>query len=97
MAKGKFGIVGAFTLGFGLGMTSSKWWPVIKEKAGPLGKELLAKGMDAADKAKDLFWEKSEKFADVIAEIKEDQEDETKDKKKGLGKKKSPLAPVDNT
>lgn len=94
MAKGKLGIVGAFTLGFGLGAAASKWWPVIREKAGPLGKELLAKGMDVADKAKDVFWEKSEKFADVIAEIKEDQEDEVKDKAKG--KKRPKLEPVDS-
>lgn len=97
MSKGKLGIVGAFTLGFGLGATASKWWPVIREKAGPLGKDLLAKGMDAADKAKDLFWEKSEKFADVISEIKEEQEQQGKEKSKGNGGRKKPkLEPVDD-
>ncbi|MBI4403773.1 MAG: hypothetical protein HY537_06415 [Deltaproteobacteria bacterium] len=77
----KTGIVGAFALGFGLGMTAAKWWPVIREKAGPLGKELVAKGLDVWDKTKDTFWEKSEKFADVIAEIKDEQEKTAKDKK----------------
>ena len=98
MSKGKLGIVGAFALGFGIGATSSKWLPVLKEKAGPLGKDLMAKGMQAFDGAKDLFWEKSEKFADVIAEIKEDQEAETKGegKKTESKKKKGPLVPVDN-
>lgn len=91
MSKGKFGIIGAFTLGFGAGMTASKWWPVVREKLGPTGKDLMAKGLDAVDKAKDLFWEKSEKFADVIAEIKEEQETEKKTKKP-----KAPVGPVEN-
>lgn len=66
--------VTSFALGYAAGFASAKYWPVIKEKLGPLGKELLAKGIDAFDNAKDMFWEKSEKFADVIAEIKEGQE-----------------------
>lgn len=74
MEKGKFGVIGAFTLGFGMGAAAVKYWPEIEKRLGPLGKDALAKGLDAVDKAKDLFWEKSEKFADVIAEIKEEQE-----------------------
>ena len=64
MANGKFGILGAFALGFGLGITSVKWWPVLKEKTGPAGKDLMEKGLDAWQKTKDTFWEKSEKVAD---------------------------------
>ena len=90
MAQGKFGIIGAFTLGFAIGASSQKWWPVLKEKLGPIGKDLLGKGLDAVDKAKDAFWEKSEKFADVIAEIKEEQEGRHK------GKKRSSSEPVNN-
>jgi len=90
MAQGKFGIIGAFTLGFAVGASSQKWWPVIREKLGPLGKDLVGKGLGAVDKAKDVFWEKSEKFADVISEIKEEQEVKHK------GKKKTTLEPVDN-
>lgn len=78
MSKGKFGIIGAFTLGFGLGAASYKWWPVVQEKMGPAGKDLLKKGLGVWDQAKDLFWDKSEKFADVISEIKEEQEHTTK-------------------
>lgn len=90
MAQGKLGIIGAFTLGFAIGASSQKWWPVLKEKLGPLGKDLVEKGLEVADKAKDLFWEKSEKFADVISEIKEEQEVKHK------GKKKTAPEPVNN-
>lgn len=84
MAQGKFGIIGAFTLGFAIGASSQKWWPVLKEKLGPFGKDLVGKGLEVADKAKDVFWEKSEKFADVISEIKEEQEVKHKGKKKAV-------------
>lgn len=70
----KTSLISAFGLGYAAGFASAKYWPAIKEKMGPLGKELLAKGLNALDNAKDMFWEKSEKFADVIAEIKEGQE-----------------------
>ena len=90
MATGKVGIVGAFMLGFGIGVSAQKWWPVLSEKMGPLTKDLLGKGLDAADKAKDLFWEKSEKFADVISELKEEAETRAK-KPKGTGPE-----PIDN-
>lgn len=90
MPKGRFGILGAFTIGFGFGAATSKWWPKVEEKLAPVGKALLAKGLIAVDKAKDAFWQKSEKFADVIAEIKEEQESETK----GNGKGPKTLEPV---
>lgn len=89
MSKGKFGIIGVFGLGFGLGAASVKYWPEIEKRLGPLGKEAMKKGLDMVDKAKDAFWEKSEKFADVIAEIKEDQEAESR-----TGEK--PVKPVSN-
>ncbi len=74
MAKGRFGIVGAFTLGFGIGAAASKWWPKIEEALLPTGKKLLAQGLIGVEKAKDAFWKKSEKVADVIAEIKGEQQ-----------------------
>ncbi len=88
MSKGKFGIIGAFGLGFGLGAASAKYWPEIEKRLGPVGKDILKKGLETVDKAKDLFWEKSEKFADVIAELKEEQEMETKGER--------PVKPVSN-
>lgn len=73
----KSGIVGAFLLGFGLGTTAHKWWPALKEYAVPAGKSLLKMGMDTTEKAKELFWDKSEKFADVMAEVSEERKEQT--------------------
>lgn len=92
MAKGRLGILGAFTLGFGAGAAVAKWWPVIEEKLAPVGRQLLAKGLDAAEQAKATFWRKSEKVADLIADIKEEQEA----KLKGNGPQRTPGEPLSN-
>lgn len=60
MAKGKFGIFGAFTLGFGLGATAIKWWPTIQKKLTPVTKSLSAKGKNLFGKAKGFATGKSE-------------------------------------
>lgn len=85
MSKGKF--IGAFLFGFGVGAATYKWWPVIREKLEPAGKSLLRASLDTFDKTKDTFWEKSEKIADVIAEIKNDEEVGVKTKSKTTNRK----------
>ena len=69
-----------FGIGFALGMKSDRWLPPLTKefntRAQPLGKAALKIAVEATDKARDVFWEKSEKFSDVIAEIKEEQEEE---------------------
>ena len=76
------GKLGLFGLGVAAGFTIIKLWPKISATLEPFIKLGIAKGLDVADKGKEIFWEKSEKFADVISEIKEEEEAKTKDKTK---------------
>ena len=79
--SGRLGLIG-LGLGVAAGVTLIKLWPKISPALEPYIKTGIAKGLDVVDKGKELFWERSERFADVIAEIKEEQEAKTKAKAK---------------
>ncbi len=62
-----------FAAGVAAGVLLNKYWPQIKEIAGPGARKGLERGSAALDKAKSAFWEQSEKFSDLIAEIRDEE------------------------
>ncbi|MFZ5479263.1 MAG: hypothetical protein ACOZNI_21035 [Myxococcota bacterium] len=63
-----------FALGVAAGVLIHKNWPKIKEVGAPLLKGAVRQGSNIAQKTRDMYWEKSEKFSDLIAEIREEEE-----------------------
>lgn len=63
-----------FAAGVAVGVALHKYWPQIKEAAGPTARKGLEQGSGLLDRAKTAFWEQSEKFADLVAEIREEDE-----------------------
>ncbi|MFZ5477578.1 MAG: hypothetical protein ACOZNI_12450 [Myxococcota bacterium] len=63
-----------FALGVAAGVLVHKNWPKIKEIGTPLLKGAVRQGSNIAQKTREMYWEKSEKFTDLIAEIREEEE-----------------------
>jgi hypothetical protein len=63
-----------FAAGVAVGVTVHKYWPQIKEAAGPSLEKGLAEGERLFERARTAFWEQSEKFSDLVAEIREEEE-----------------------
>ena len=57
-----------------VGVLLHKYWPQIQESAGPRARKSLERGSGLLDRARSAFWEQSEKFSDLIAEIREEDE-----------------------
>jgi hypothetical protein len=62
-----------FAAGVAVGVLVHKYWPQIRELAGPSVKKGLRGGSGFVDRARTAFWEQSEKFSDLIAEIREEE------------------------
>jgi hypothetical protein len=67
-----------FAAGVAVGVLAHKYWPQIREAVGPAAKKGLRGGSGLVDRARTAFWEKSEKFSDLIAEIREEEEAKAK-------------------
>jgi hypothetical protein len=63
-----------FAAGVAVGITAHKYWPQIQEAAGPSLQKGLAEGERLFERARTAFWEQSEKFSDLVAEIREEEE-----------------------
>jgi hypothetical protein len=62
-----------FAAGVAVGAVVHKYWPEIQEAAGPTLKRGFARGSDLLDRARTALWEQSEQFADLVAEIREEE------------------------
>lgn len=62
-----------FAVGVAVGIAIHKYWPQIREFGGPGLARGLKGGSGLFDRARTAFWEKSEQFADLVAEIREEE------------------------
>lgn len=62
-----------FAAGVAVGVLVHKYWPQIREIAGPSVKKGLKGGSGLVDRARSALWEQSEKFSDLIAEIRDEE------------------------
>jgi hypothetical protein len=67
-----------FAVGLAAGAALHKYWPEIKEKGGPTFKKVVKDGSELFEKGRERFWEESEKFSDLVAEIREEEESKGK-------------------
>ncbi len=72
-----------FTIGVGVGVAVNRNWPAIEKIARPLLRGALKSGTNLFEKGREVYHAKSEKFSDLIAEIREEEE----------AKAKAPLQP----
>lgn len=63
-----------FVAGVAVGVAVHKYWPQIQEAAGPRFGRNLSRASGLVDRIRTRFWEQSEKFSDLIAEIREEEE-----------------------
>lgn len=63
-----------FVAGVAVGVALHKYWPQIQEAAGPRFGRGLSRASGLVDRLRARFWEQSEKFSDLIAEIREEEE-----------------------
>ena len=67
-----------FTLGVAVGAVVTKNWPKIREVTRPLLGGALKSGSGLLAKGREAFQAQSEKFSDLIAEIREEEEAKAK-------------------
>jgi hypothetical protein len=67
-------VLAPFAAGVAAGVLLHKYWPQIREAGGPQLEKAMREGSRLFDKGREQFWEKSEKFADLVAEIREEEE-----------------------
>jgi len=63
-----------FAAGVAVGVALHKYWPRIEAAGGPQLKQAAQEGRRLFEKGRQRFWEKSEEFADLVAEIREEDE-----------------------
>jgi hypothetical protein len=63
-----------FAAGVAVGVLVHKYWPQIRELGGPVAKRGLKSGAGLFDRVKTSLAEQGEKFADLVAEIREEEE-----------------------
>lgn len=63
-----------FALGVTVGVVVTKNWDRIRDTARPLLRGGLKTGSNLLTKGRELYHEKSEKFADLVAEIREEED-----------------------
>lgn len=76
MSVGRY--LAPFALGVAAGVLLHKYWPQIRDLGGPAAKKAVREGTNLFEKGRQAFWEQSEKFSDLIAEIREEEEARTK-------------------
>ena len=62
-----------FAAGVAVGVLLHKYWPQIRDAGGPRLEKGMRTGSGLVDRARTAFWEQSEKFSDLIAEIREEE------------------------
>ena len=62
-----------FAAGVAVGVALHKYWPQIREAGGPRLQKGLRAGAGLAERARASLWEQGEKFADLVAEIREEE------------------------
>ena len=62
-----------FAAGVAVGVALHKYWPQLREAGGPRLREGLRAGSGLAERARAAFWEQSEKLAELVAEIREEE------------------------
>lgn len=67
-----------FTVGIGVGVLATRNWPAIEKVARPLLRGALRSGTNLFEKGREVYHAKGEKFADLIAEIREEEEAKAK-------------------
>lgn len=63
-----------FAAGVAVGILVHKYWPHIKKATGPSLEEGLSQGKRLLGRARETLQEQSEKFSDLVAEIREEEE-----------------------
>ena len=63
-----------FAAGVAVGVAVHKYWPQISERAGPGARRVAADGKKMFQRGRAAFWEKSEQFSDLIAEIRDEEQ-----------------------
>lgn len=72
-----------FNLGVAVGVAVTKNWPNIREITRPLLQDAMKEGSGILEKGREAYHQQREKFSDLIAEIREEEE----------AKAKGPVAP----
>lgn len=72
-----------FAAGVAAGVLITKNWPKIKEIGGPVARRALAEGSNLFEKGRQSMWEQREKFSDLVAEIREEEETKAKARLEG--------------
>ena len=67
-----------FTLGIAVGVLVTRNWPKIREVTRPLLRGVMKAGSELVEKSRETYHEQSEKFSDLIAEIREEEEAKAK-------------------
>lgn len=67
-----------FTLGVAVGVVVTKNWPKIREVTRPLLREAMKGSGGLLEKGREVYHAQSEKFSDLIAEIREEEEGKAK-------------------
>ncbi len=62
-----------FTLGVAVGVLVTKNWPKIREVTRPLLRGLMKSSGGLLEKGREAYHEQTEKFSDLIAEIREEE------------------------
>ena len=70
-----------FALGIAVGVVLTRNWPKIREVTRPLLRGAMKSGTGLVEKGREAYHEQTEKFSDLIAEIREEEES----KAKGIG------------
>lgn len=67
-----------FVVGVAVGVVLHKNWPKIREVLGPLVRDAVRGSSNIAAKTREAIHEQSEKFSDLVAEIREEEEAKVK-------------------
>ncbi len=67
-----------FTLGVAVGVVVTKNWPKIREVTRPLLRGAMKGGSGILERGREAYHQQSEKFSDLIAEIREEEEAKAK-------------------
>jgi hypothetical protein len=67
-----------FALGVAVGVVVTRNWPRIREVTRPLLRGAVRGGSGLLEKGREAYHEQSEKFSDLIAEIREEEEAKAK-------------------
>jgi hypothetical protein len=63
-----------FAAGVAVGAALHKYWPELEEAGGPRLRRGLKLGSRLVERARTALWEQGEKLADLVAEIREEEE-----------------------